>query len=56
MDLKYIVDKFLDEKSILDYGTQKNDLEFKKSCWLRLQRIWETTSSCLFSYTVYMFF
>lgn len=56
MDLKYIVDKFLDEKSILDYGTQKNDLEFKKSFWLRLQRLWEIAASCLFSYIVYIFF
>lgn len=38
MVVKYIIEKFLDETSILDYGTQRNDLEFKKSCRLKLQK------------------
>lgn len=38
MVVKYIIEKFLDETSILDYGTQRNDLEFKKFCRLRLKK------------------
>lgn len=43
MGLKYIAEKFLDEKSILDYGTQRNDLEFRMSCSLKLQ---EAVGNC----------
>lgn len=39
MVVKNIIEKFLDETSILDYGTQRNDLEFKKFCRLRLQKV-----------------
>lgn len=43
MGLEYIAEKFLDEKSILDYGTQRDDLEFRMSCSLRLQ---EAVGNC----------
>lgn len=41
MVVKYIIEKFLDETSILDYGTQRNDLEFKKFCRLRMKKAGE---------------
>lgn len=51
MVVKNIIEKFLDETSILDYGTQRNDLEFKKFCRLRLQKAVE--NCCLLFILIY---